>query len=95
MSILFFNRVAQNVPHFLFHAAPVLRSTAFQARFHIVFQIAAGAAAARVLILRRKPNPNPTTCSLGALFFVSFRKSNAHACGVPANSCFRELRLQI
>jgi hypothetical protein len=40
MSILFFHRIAQNVPDFLFHAAPVLRSTAFQARFHIVFQIA-------------------------------------------------------
>ena len=35
MSILFFNRVAQNVPHFLFHAAPVLRSMEEEVR-HIL-----------------------------------------------------------
>jgi hypothetical protein len=47
------------------------------------------------LILRRKPNPNPATCSLAAVFLASFRKSNKHACGVPANSCFRELLLNL
>jgi hypothetical protein len=28
------------VPDFLFHAAPVMRGTAFKARFHVVFQMA-------------------------------------------------------
>jgi hypothetical protein len=39
-SVLFFHRVAQNVPDFVFHAAPVIRGAAFQARFHVVFQMA-------------------------------------------------------
>jgi hypothetical protein len=38
--ILFLHRVTPNVPDFLFHAAPVMRGTAFKARFHIVFQMA-------------------------------------------------------
>jgi hypothetical protein len=40
------------VPDFLFHAAPVMRGAAFQARFHVVFQIANNELGHRNLLIR-------------------------------------------